>query len=86
MTTQVPVRLTEQDLAVLDSLIEDGRYANRSDVLRAGLARLAREERENAIESAYARGYGEQPQEEWVGEVGLAGLAAFDNANPGDPL
>jgi Arc/MetJ-type ribon-helix-helix transcriptional regulator len=78
--------MTEEDLAVLDKLVTEGGYANRSDVLRAGLARLAREERENAIEAAYARGYGEQPQEEWVGEIGLAGLAAFDNANPGDPL
>ncbi len=78
--------MTEEDLAVLDKLVTDGRYANRSDALRAGLARLAREERERAIEIAYTRGYGEQPQEEWVSEIGLAGLAAFDNANPGDPL
>jgi Arc/MetJ-type ribon-helix-helix transcriptional regulator len=78
--------MTEGDLAVLDRLVAEGGYANRSDVLRAGLARLAREERERAIEAAYARGYGAQPQEEWVGEIGLAGLAAFDNANPGDPL
>lgn len=78
--------MTEEDMAVLDRLVTEGHYANRSDVLRAGLARLAHEQRERAIEAAYARGYGEQPQEEWVGEIGLAGLEAFDNANPGDPI
>jgi Arc/MetJ-type ribon-helix-helix transcriptional regulator len=78
--------MTEQDLAVLDKLVTDGGYANRSDVLRAGLARLAREERERAIEAAYERGYSEQPQEEWVGEIGLAGVRVVDRREPGDPL
>jgi len=86
MTVQVPIRLTEEDAAALDSLVSQGRFATRSDALRAGLARLLRDERERAIDEAYRRGYGEHPQEEWVGEVGLAGLAAFDRAEGGEPL
>jgi len=86
MTHQVPVRLTDQDLAALDALVARGRFSNRSDALRAGLGRLADEERERQIEAAYARGYGEHPQEEWVGEAGLAGLTAFDAANSGEAL
>jgi Arc/MetJ-type ribon-helix-helix transcriptional regulator len=86
MTTQVPVRLTDRDLAVLDALVAGGRYANRSDALRAALGRLAEEERDRQIDAAYARGYGKHPQEEWVGEAGLAGLTAFDAANRGEPL
>ncbi|MBD0330215.1 MAG: hypothetical protein ICV64_08945 [Thermoleophilia bacterium] len=38
-------------------------------------SRRLREEREREIEAAYRRGYGEHPQEEWVGEVGLAAFA-----------
>jgi Arc/MetJ-type ribon-helix-helix transcriptional regulator len=86
MTVQVPVRLTEQDVAALDALVAGGSYKNRSEALRAGLARLADEERQRKIDDAYARGYGERPQEEWVGQVGLDGLAAFDRANAGEAL
>jgi Arc/MetJ-type ribon-helix-helix transcriptional regulator len=86
MTTQVPVRLTESDLAALDAAVARGRFANRSDALRSGLERILREERQHEIDEMYATGYGKHPQEEWVGELGLAGLAAFDRAEGGAPL
>ncbi len=73
-------------MAALDAIVAAGRFASRSEALRAGLARVLHEERERAIDDAYRRGYGEKPQEEWVGEVGLAGLAAFDRAEGGEPL
>jgi Arc/MetJ-type ribon-helix-helix transcriptional regulator len=86
MTVQVPIRLTERDVAALDELVARGRFANRSEALRAALANLVREERERQIEDAYRRGYGTHPQEEWVGELGLAALAAFHEADGGEPL
>jgi Arc/MetJ-type ribon-helix-helix transcriptional regulator len=86
MTIQVPVRLTEEDVSALDAIVASGRFANRSEALRAGLEQVLRGERENAIDGAYRRGYGAKPQAEWLGEVGLAGLAAFDRAEGGDPL
>jgi Arc/MetJ-type ribon-helix-helix transcriptional regulator len=78
--------MTDQDVAALDELVAGGRFASRSDALRAGLARLLREEREQQIDDAYRRGYGERPQEEWVGRVGLQGLAELDRAEGGEPL
>jgi Arc/MetJ-type ribon-helix-helix transcriptional regulator len=78
--------MTETDLARLDELVEQGRFPSRSEALRAGLARLLEDERESEIESAYRRGYHEHPQEEWVGHVGLAGLAALHEAEGGKPL
>lgn len=86
MTTQVPVRLTQTDLHALDKAVADGRFANRSEALRAGLARVLKDEREREIEESYRRGYGEHPQEEWIGKLGLAGVAAFHRAEAGDPL
>jgi Arc/MetJ-type ribon-helix-helix transcriptional regulator len=86
MTTQVPVRLTESDLAALDAAIARGRFANRSEALRSGLERILREERQHEIDEMYAAGYGKHPQEEWVGGLGLAGLVAFDEAEGGAPL
>jgi Arc/MetJ-type ribon-helix-helix transcriptional regulator len=86
MTTQVPVRLTEADLAALDAAVASGRFANRSEALRAGLELILREERKRKIDEAYARGYGQHPQEEWIAEVGMAGLAGFHESEGGKPL
>lgn len=73
-------------MSALDSMVEQGRFANRSEALRAALAQLLREEREREIDEAYRRGYGEQPQEEWIGEAGLALMDAFHRAEGGEPL
>jgi Arc/MetJ-type ribon-helix-helix transcriptional regulator len=86
MTIQVPVRLTEADVAALDAVVATGRFASRSEALRAALEQVLRREREDEIDAAYRRGYGETPQEEWVGELGLAGLDSFNRAEGGEPL
>ncbi len=86
MTIQVPVRLTEEDVSALDELVAEGTFRTRSDVLRAALAALLHEHREQAIDEAYRRGYGKYPQEEWIGRDGLAALEAFHLAEGGEPL
>lgn len=77
MTVQIPVRISDRDVAELDAAVKRGRFTTRSDAVRAGIELLLREEREREIGEAYRRGYGEHPQEEWVGEAGLAAFAAF---------
>jgi Arc/MetJ-type ribon-helix-helix transcriptional regulator len=72
MSTPVQTRLNDEELQALDAAVARGMFASRSDALRAGLARVLREAREQEIAAAYARGYGAKPQEEWIGEVGLA--------------
>jgi Arc/MetJ-type ribon-helix-helix transcriptional regulator len=86
MTIQVPVRLTHSDLAALDAAIARGRFANRSEALRAGLDRILFEEHQREIDETYAAAYKKHPQEAWVGKLGLAGLAAFDEAEGGGSL
>ena len=73
-------------MAALDRAVAAGSFTSRSDALRAGLARVLREEREREIDEAYRRGYGEHPQEEWIGEFGLAALAAFFEAEGSEDL
>ncbi len=73
-------------MSALDALVADGRFASRSDALRAAFARLIRDERERTIDEAYRRGYGEKPQEDWLGALGLAAFAAFAEAEGDDPL
>ena len=73
-------------MAALDAMVESGRFANRSEVLRTALAELLREEREREIDEAYRRGYTKYPQEEWIGEAGLAFFDAWSRAEGGEPL
>jgi Arc/MetJ-type ribon-helix-helix transcriptional regulator len=84
MSTQLAVRLSDEDLAALDKAIASGRFPSRAAAVREGLSRLLGEEREREIEEAYRRGYGTHPQEAWVGEVGLAGFAALVAAEEPD--
>jgi Arc/MetJ-type ribon-helix-helix transcriptional regulator len=85
MTIQVAVRLADSDLAALDAAIAGGRFADRSEALRAGLVRILFEEHQREIDEAYAAAYRKHPQEPWIGKLGLAGLAAFDEAEGGAP-
>lgn len=71
-------------MSALDEAIARGRFPNRAAALREGLERPLREEREREIEEAYRRGYGEQPQEDWIGDAGLAALGAFVEAEEKD--
>jgi Arc/MetJ-type ribon-helix-helix transcriptional regulator len=84
VSTPVQTRLDDEELAALDRAVEAGRFANRSDALRAGLALVLREERDRQIEEAYRRGYSAAPQEPWIGETGLELLGAAVRAEPGD--
>lgn len=45
MTTQIAIRLHDQELAALDVEIAEGRAANRSDAVRRSIARLQRDQR-----------------------------------------
>jgi Arc/MetJ-type ribon-helix-helix transcriptional regulator len=81
MSTPVQTRLDDRELRALDAAIERGRFASRSEALRAGLAHVLREEREREIAAAYGRGYGRHPQEPWIGELGLALLDKAANAD-----
>lgn len=80
MTTQIPLRIPDEDLTELDAAIARGSFPNRSAALRAGLELLLREERERAIDDAYRRGYGEHPQEDWIGTDGLVLFEALVKA------
>jgi len=57
---------------MIDAAVRAGRYESRAAAVRAGVDQLLREERDREIAERYARGYGEYPQEEWVGQAGLA--------------
>ena len=84
VSTPVQTRLSDDELAELDDAIARGRFTSRSEALRAALAAVLAEEREREIAAAYERGYGEHPQEAWMGELGLSLLAASAAAEERD--
>lgn len=45
MTTQIAIRLDDQELAALDAEVANGRAANRSEAVRRSIARLQRDQR-----------------------------------------
>jgi antitoxin ParD1/3/4 len=49
------VVLTEHHAAVIDRLVKSGRYQNASEVLRAGLRLVERQEEEASLELEYLR-------------------------------
>ena len=80
MSQQIAIRNPDDELAALDDAIARGSFPNRAAAVREALSRLLRLERERVIDEAYRRGYGAEPQEEWVGEVGLAAFASLVEA------
>lgn len=45
VTTQIAIRLDDDDLAALDAEVAEGRATNRSEAVRHGIARLKRDQR-----------------------------------------
>ncbi len=88
MTVQIPVRIPAEDAEALDAAVASGAFASRSDAIRQAVDMLLKELREQEIVEAYRRGYGKYPQEERIGQVGLALLAEFvaEEEKGQDPL
>jgi Arc/MetJ-type ribon-helix-helix transcriptional regulator len=84
MSEQIAIRIPDADLAALDDAIARGRFPSRAAAVRVALTDLLREQRRRDVEEADRRGYGEAPQEEWVGEVGLTAFAALVDAEERD--
>ena len=88
MTVQIPVRIPEEDAEALDAAVKRGAFESRSDAIRQAVDMLLKELREQEIVEAYRRGYDKYPQEERIGQVGLALLAEFvaEEEKGQDPL
>lgn len=54
MTTQIAIRLDDQELATLDAEVAQGRAANRSEAVRRGIAHLQRNQRYRTEEAILA--------------------------------
>ena len=62
MTTPIPTRFSDEELAIIDRLVADGIDENRSDVCRQAIERLDDAVRRAQVGETIANSYRHQPQ------------------------
>lgn len=82
MTTPVPTRFTDDELALIDALVADGVGESRSAVIRRGVHHLADAVRRARIGGAIAESYREHPQTSDDDELAMASAMALTEAEP----
>jgi Arc/MetJ-type ribon-helix-helix transcriptional regulator len=60
-TTQIAVRIDQEQLDALDQLIAQGEFDSRADAVRIGLAAVMRAARSRRIDTAIVAGYERLP-------------------------
>lgn len=82
MTTPVPTRFTDQELATIDELVAAGIGDNRSAVIRRGVHQLADAVRRARVGATIADSYRERPQSTDDDELAMASATALTEAEP----
>ena len=62
MTQQLAIRIAEELAAGLDDLVERGRFATRTEAVRAAIGELIDRERREVIGAAIVLGYERHPE------------------------
>lgn len=82
MTTPVPTRFSDEELALIDELIQRGVGSSRSEVVREGVHHLAEAVRRAAVGEAMAQSYRERPQSAEDDDLAMASAVAMTEAEP----
>lgn len=82
MTTPVPTRFTDEELALVDELVAKGLGDTRSAVIRRGIHHLADVFRRAQIGAAIAQSYRERPQSSEDDALAMANAIAMTEAEP----
>lgn len=82
MTTPVPTRFTDDELALIDELVDAGVGDNRSVVIRRGVHLLADSVRRARVGASIARSYRDFPQSAEDDELAMASANAMTEAEP----
>lgn len=59
--SQIAVRLTEEELRLLDSAVAEGAFRSRAEAVRAGIRLLEGEMRETRVAASYRAAYAAAP-------------------------
>ncbi len=82
MTTPVPTRFTDHELALIDELVDEGVGDSRSAVIRLGVHRLADSVRRAHVGAVIAQSYRDQPQTSDDDDLAMASAIALTEAEP----
>lgn len=82
MTTPVPTRFIDDELALIDELVHGGVGESRSAVIRQGVHHLADSVRRARVGAAIAESYREHPQTPDDDELAMASAIALTEAEP----
>ena len=82
MTTPVPTRFTDDELALIDELVDSGIAESRSAVIRRGVHYLAESVRRARVGASIAASYRQQPQTPKDDELAMASAIAMTEAEP----
>ncbi len=82
MTTPVPTRFTDDELALIDQLVADGVADSRSAVIRRSLHHLADAVRRAEVGEAIAASYRAVPQTPDDDRLAMANAIAMTEAEP----
>ena len=82
MTTPVPTRFSDDELAIIDDLVDEGVGENRSAVIRQSVHHLADSVRRAKIGRAIAESYRLHPQTVEDDELAMASAMALTEAEP----
>ena len=82
MTTPIPTRFSDNELAVIDRLVAEGVGQNRSDVVRQAVGRLDEAVRRERTGQAIADSYRIRPQTQEDNELAMANAIAMTEAEP----
>jgi Arc/MetJ-type ribon-helix-helix transcriptional regulator len=82
MTTPIPTRFTDDELALVDDLVKQGVGESRSAVIRRGVHHLADSVRRERIGTLIAQSYQGHPQTPADDEMAMANAIAMTEAEP----
>ncbi len=80
MTTPVPTRFSDDELALIDELVASGIADSRSAVIRRGVHHLADSVRRQRVGVSIAESYRQQPQTAEDDELAMASAIALTEA------
>ena len=82
VTSPIPTRFSDEELAIIDALVASGVGESRSAVIRAGVHHLADSVRRARIGAAIAESYRQQPQSAEDDDLAMANAIALTEAEP----
>jgi Arc/MetJ-type ribon-helix-helix transcriptional regulator len=82
MTTPIPTRFTDEELALIDELVSSGVADTRSAVIRRSVHHLAESVRRAATGAAIAASYRDRPQTAEDDAQAMASALAMTAAEP----